>query len=195
MTGSFESVQWNACVHRLDLSLCSHPKEFFRNGVRTSVISKGKIPFTRGTEEGQTSTTASRRTASPTLPAELFQPGMGIGHGSADFLWKRKMSAPKHQTVGSNQNVMVLHQVKNWQNWKMQGCFMQFLRLIFVKKLQLCPLTPTRGLLQPPDPHFSADFSLLNSHACPALSPYQVLDILAGRHLNAPPILQQWLEQ
>ena len=32
---------------------------------------------------------------------------------------------------------MVLHQVKNWQNWKMQGCFMQFLHLIFVKKLQL----------------------------------------------------------
>ena len=29
---------------------------------------------------------------------------------------------------------MVLHQVKNW---KMQGCFMQFLSLISVKKLQL----------------------------------------------------------
>ena len=28
MSGSFESVQWNACVHRLDLSLYSHPKEF-----------------------------------------------------------------------------------------------------------------------------------------------------------------------
>ena len=91
--------------------------------------------------------------------------GMGIGHGSADFLWKRKMSAPKNKTVRSNQNVMVLHQVQNWQNWKMQGCFMQFLHLIFVKKLQLRPLTPTRGFLRPPDPHFSADFSILNSHA------------------------------
>ena len=88
--------------------------------------------------------------------------GMGIGRGSADFRWKRKMSAPKHKTVHSNQNVMVLHQVKNW---KMQGCFMQFLRLVFVKKLQLRPLTPTRSLLRPPDPHFSADFSILNSHA------------------------------
>ena len=29
MSGSFESVQWNACVHRLDLGLYSHPKEFF----------------------------------------------------------------------------------------------------------------------------------------------------------------------
>ena len=42
---------------------------------------------------------------------------------------------------------------------------MQFLRLLFVKKLQLRPLTPTRGLLRPPEPHFSADFSILNSHA------------------------------
>ena len=24
----FESMQWNACVHRLDLGLYSHPKEF-----------------------------------------------------------------------------------------------------------------------------------------------------------------------
>ena len=28
MSGSFESMQWNACVHRLDLGLYSHPKEF-----------------------------------------------------------------------------------------------------------------------------------------------------------------------
>ena len=27
--GSIESVQWNACVRRLDLGLYSHPKEFF----------------------------------------------------------------------------------------------------------------------------------------------------------------------
>ena len=49
---------------------------------------------------------------------------------------------------------------------------MQFLRLIFVKKLQLqlqgvgiAPWTPTGGRLRPPGPHFSADFSILNSHA------------------------------
>ena len=28
ISGSFESVQWNACVHRLDLSLYSHRKSF-----------------------------------------------------------------------------------------------------------------------------------------------------------------------
>ena len=29
MSGSFESVRWNDCVHRLDLGLYSHPKEFW----------------------------------------------------------------------------------------------------------------------------------------------------------------------
>ena len=46
MSGSFESVQWNACVNRLDLGLYCHPKEFWGNGVRTLVNCKGKIPST-----------------------------------------------------------------------------------------------------------------------------------------------------
>ena len=46
MSGSFASVRWNACVHRLNLSFYSHPKEFWRNGVRTHVNSEVKIPFT-----------------------------------------------------------------------------------------------------------------------------------------------------
>ena len=46
MLGSVESVRWSACVHRLDLCLYSHPKEFWENGVRTHVNSKGKIPST-----------------------------------------------------------------------------------------------------------------------------------------------------
>ena len=29
MSGSFESARRNACVHRLDLGLYSHPKDFF----------------------------------------------------------------------------------------------------------------------------------------------------------------------
>ena len=28
MSGSLESVRWNACAHRLDLGLYSRPKEF-----------------------------------------------------------------------------------------------------------------------------------------------------------------------
>ena len=46
MSGFFESMQWNACVHRLDLGLYSHLKEFWGNGVRTNVNSKGKVPCT-----------------------------------------------------------------------------------------------------------------------------------------------------
>ena len=32
----------------------------------------------------------------------LLLAGMGIGRGSADFRWKKKMSAPKNKTVASN---------------------------------------------------------------------------------------------
>ena len=46
MSRSFEPVQWSACVHRLDFSLYSHPKEFWGNEVRAHVISKGKISST-----------------------------------------------------------------------------------------------------------------------------------------------------
>ena len=45
-SGSFESMRWNAYLHRLYLSLYSYPKEFRGNGVRTHVNSKGKITFT-----------------------------------------------------------------------------------------------------------------------------------------------------
>ena len=66
MSGSFESRQWNACVHRLDLDLYSHQKEFWGNGVRIHVNSKGKIPSTGRSEECRTYDTASHRTVSPT---------------------------------------------------------------------------------------------------------------------------------
>ena len=66
MSGSLESVRSNAYVHKLDLGLCSHPKEFWLNGVRTHVNSEGKIPSTRGSEEDGICAFASHRTASPT---------------------------------------------------------------------------------------------------------------------------------
>ena len=62
-----ESMRWNACVHILDLSLYSRLKEFiWGNGVRTHVNSKGKLPSTRGSEEGPTCDAAPHRTANPT---------------------------------------------------------------------------------------------------------------------------------
>ena len=48
MLGSFESVRLSACMHRLDLSLYSHPKEFGGTGIRThvnSVSAREKSPL------------------------------------------------------------------------------------------------------------------------------------------------------
>ena len=65
ISGSFESMRWNACVHRVDLSLYSHPKEFLGNEVRNHVSSKRKIPSAGGSKEVWTCGAASRRTESP----------------------------------------------------------------------------------------------------------------------------------
>ena len=77
MSGSFESVRWNACVHELDLSLCFHPKEFSGNGVRTHVNSKEKIPSTRNIllRGGPNPRRCKQQDSEPnTLPTELFLP-------------------------------------------------------------------------------------------------------------------------
>ena len=66
MSGSFESVWWNACVHRLDFGLYSHPKEFWGNGARTHVNSKENIPSIGASEEVRACDTASCRTERPT---------------------------------------------------------------------------------------------------------------------------------
>ena len=52
MSGSLESMQWNACMHRLDFRLYSHLKEFLGNGVRTHVNFMGKVLSTGGLEKG-----------------------------------------------------------------------------------------------------------------------------------------------
>ena len=72
MSGSFESVWWNACVHRLDYCLHFHSKEFLGNGVRAHTNSMGKIPSTGGSEEGWTCITQDSKPN--TLLTELFQP-------------------------------------------------------------------------------------------------------------------------
>ena len=65
---SFESVRWNACVHRLDHGLYSYPREFWGNGVLTHVNSKGKKKTSTGSpEEDRSHDTASGRAVSPTL--------------------------------------------------------------------------------------------------------------------------------
>ena len=75
MSGSFESVRWNACVHRLDLSLFSHPEEFLEKGVRTHVNSERKkkpLPVDRRRIEPATLHHAGQHTTDWAVPASLI---------------------------------------------------------------------------------------------------------------------------
>ena len=54
MSGSFQSVRWNACQHRLDLGKLSSER-VLGNGSRTHVNSKAKVPSTGGSVEGRVS--------------------------------------------------------------------------------------------------------------------------------------------
>ena len=67
-------------MHGLDLGLYSHPTEFWGDGVRTHVNSKGKILSTRkfSSEEDRTHGAASSKTAIPThyqraIPAPILK--------------------------------------------------------------------------------------------------------------------------
>ena len=53
VSGSFESVRWNACVHRLNLGLYSHPKELGRGGWSLKPYwLQGKYPLNRRLRRG-----------------------------------------------------------------------------------------------------------------------------------------------
>ena len=74
MSGSLESMQWNTCVHRLDLGLYSHPKEFWGNGVRNHANPKRKIPLYRRLRGGLNLQCCIMQDSKPnTLPTELFE--------------------------------------------------------------------------------------------------------------------------
>ena len=123
MSGSFESVRWNACEHKQP-QLYSHSKEFGGNGVRTHVNFKGKITST-GSEEDRTHNAASSRTASPThyqqvipLPPSsppplphpqsvILQPDKGLG-GVIQNIRQKCMKA-KHTFSFGSQSAMSSH--------------------------------------------------------------------------------------
>ena len=67
-SGSLESVRWNACVHRLDLGLYSHPKEVW--GIESEPMltprEKSPLPEKFPSKEDRIHDAASSRTASPT---------------------------------------------------------------------------------------------------------------------------------
>ena len=45
MSGSLEFVRWNACVHRLNLGLYSHPKEFLGMESEPMLTPREKSPL------------------------------------------------------------------------------------------------------------------------------------------------------
>ena len=75
MSGSFESVRWNACVHRVDLGLISYLKEFLENGVSIHVTSQEKNSLYQRFRGGSNPRHCiTQDSESNTLPTELFQP-------------------------------------------------------------------------------------------------------------------------
>ena len=83
MSGSYDSMQWNACVHRLDLSLYSHPKEFWGNGLDLVLTPRGKSPLPekkillRGWWNPRSTLHAAELRARHTSK-ELFRPQCGV---------------------------------------------------------------------------------------------------------------------
>ena len=75
-SGSFESVRWNACMHRLDLGLYSHPKEFWGEWSLNPCLLQGKNPLYRKCPqrriEPATPWTASPSTTNWAIPAPFW---------------------------------------------------------------------------------------------------------------------------
>ena len=71
VSGSSESVRWNACVHRLDLELYSHPKELL--GSQKSKLAPRKNPLYQRLRGGSDPQGCITQDSKPnTLPTELF---------------------------------------------------------------------------------------------------------------------------
>ena len=73
-SGSFESVRWNACVHRRDLGLYSHPKEFLGGMEFEPMLTpREKSPLPENVPRGGSSPQHCGQRAQA-LPTELFRP-------------------------------------------------------------------------------------------------------------------------
>ena len=73
--GSFESVRWNACVHKLGLFILSYERVFLWNGIRIHVNSMGKNSLYRKLRGRSNPQRCITQDSEPnTLPTELFRP-------------------------------------------------------------------------------------------------------------------------
>ena len=90
-SGSFESVRWNACVHRLDLGLYSHPKEFFWGMEFEPMLTpREKSPLLENVPRGGSNPRRCGQRAQA-LPTELFRP---LFH-NLKMLWQHTKFCPE----------------------------------------------------------------------------------------------------
>ena len=66
MSQSFESTQWNACVHRLDFGLYSYTNEFSEMESEPMLTPREKSSLLDGSKQGCIRDAALHRTVSPT---------------------------------------------------------------------------------------------------------------------------------
>ena len=75
MSGFLESVQWNACVHRLDLGLYSHPRDFTGEWSQNPVLTPRGKPLYWKLRGGLNQRGCIMQDSEPnTLQTELFHP-------------------------------------------------------------------------------------------------------------------------
>ena len=132
MSGSFESVQWNACVHSVDFSLSSE-RVLGRMDLETMSTVRVKIPSTKDSEEGRTHNAASHRTASPTHyqlsysgPARYNPRCAAVkvgasppGHHSCQQVGRAEQRRGLKNTLIMNQSILLHTLAKRWAG---QGC-------------------------------------------------------------------------
>ena len=84
-----QSESMNACVHRLDFNLCSHPKEFL--GMESeSMLTPRKNPLCQRLRGGSNPRCITQGSKTNILPTELFQPPREHFHGCQFSLFPRR---------------------------------------------------------------------------------------------------------
>ena len=86
MSGSFESLKWNVCAHRLDLDLYSHSKDVFKGMESKPMLTpKEKSPLPEAQRRIEITMLHHAGHEPNTLPTELFRPMAHLSRPSRYF--------------------------------------------------------------------------------------------------------------
>ena len=100
MSGSLESVRWNACVHILDLDLYSHPKELSGNGAEPVLTPREKSPLLeKCSKEDGAHDAASSRAASPTHYQRAIPAPFEISNCDNECTWQTDIPWPQLSSI------------------------------------------------------------------------------------------------